>query len=378
MVRYLVIACCALGMSCATTPLPAPATSPAAPPAAEPSSELKPLPSADDLPYLTLEGLVERLQTPEAHYRVEKDDSPSGGCADSLWPLGIPPVDVPRVVVENGQRVVQEWPLPPEQEALLTQAVQQFNSQRYEEAEKLGQQVMETSPGSYLAHGLLGNIALTRGDATAALTHFQEAVRLNPNDAQLRYDLGGALLRLGRRKEAREAMAWALVLAPRDASLRKLLGGLRWAGIELKGDVLVPRGYAYKRGEEMIILYDPLYGPAWMAFGACKALWHADARHREEMTGQAEHYFNSVEDYECVGLTAQAHALQRAKAGKDPVDPTLDRLLDVMRDDMLQEVVLFEAMSRVSPQVTLTLDDERQQRLWQYVLKYVLVPVGEE
>jgi len=372
LVRYLLVTCFLLGLGCASAPKPAPT------PAVAPAPKLRSLPSADDLPYLSPSEIVKRMQGSPVKYRVEPDDSPPGGAADSLWPMGIQPVDLPRVVVEDGRRVVQEWPLEPKMEALMAQAVKHIEAQRLEEAEKISNQVIAECRDCYLAFEHLGEIALARGEPAAALGHYQKALQLNPDDSQLHYGLGRALVRLGRLKEAREALAWALVLGPRDATLRRLLGEFEGVGMVFKGDVLIPRGFAYKRGEEMVVLYDPLYGPAWLAFGACKALWHADAEHRKEMTGHTEHFFNSIEDFECVSAAAHVHETQKAQNVEGPMDPTLDRLLDVMRDGMFSEMVLFETMSRISPQFTLTLDDEGRRRMWQYVLKHVLVPVGAQ
>jgi tetratricopeptide (TPR) repeat protein len=369
MIRSVLIASWVLGVGAPSTPHPAPT------PAAARAPALKPLPSADDLPYLSLEGLVKRTTDSKIPYVVKPDDSPPGGCADSLWPLGIPPVDLPRVVVENGRRVVHEWPLAPEMEALMAQAVKHLEAQRYDEAEKLSRQILAACPDCYLAHEYLGNIALARRDPKTALAHFRRALRLNPDDSRLHSDLGSALMQLGQREAAREALAWALVLAPRDPTLRKQLGALRGVGMEFKGDVIIPRGFAYEKDGEMIILHDPLFGPAWIVFGTCKAVWHADAEHRREMTGRSEHFFNSVEDLECLSLTALAYALQKRPPVQEPLDPTLDRLLDVVKDNMLTELVLFEVMPRIHPQITLTFDDEIRQRLWKYVLKHVLVPV---
>ncbi|HEX8697390.1 MAG TPA: tetratricopeptide repeat protein [Myxococcaceae bacterium] len=369
MVRSLLIVGCVLHLSCASAPRTAPA--------AASTPKLEPLPSADHLPYLSPEQIVERLESSKAKYRVEPDDSPPGGAADALWPLGIEPVDVPQVVVKDGRRVVQRWPLEPKLEALMAQAVEHYEAKRYSEAEKISRQLLAQCPDCYLGFEYLGQIALARGAPSAALEYFRQAARLNPDDSRLHEGMGSALVRLGRLSEAREALAWALVLSPRDPHLRKQLRNLEGVGLVFKGDVLIPRGMAYQKGEDMIILYDPLYGPAWLAFGACKALWHMDPAHRQEMTGKTEHYFNSAEDYECVSAAALVHEAQRAGTVAGPVDSTLDRLLDVIRDDLFSQMVLFETMARIHPQITLTLDDESRKRMWQFVLKHVLVPAFE-
>ncbi|HEY0840244.1 MAG TPA: tetratricopeptide repeat protein, partial [Vulgatibacter sp.] len=55
-----------------------------------------------------------------------------------------------------------------------------------------------------------GNEALSRGDAAAALSHYEEAVRTLPDSGEAWYDKGLALHALGRHEEAAEAFTQAL------------------------------------------------------------------------------------------------------------------------------------------------------------------------
>lgn len=63
------------------------------------------------------------------------------------------------------------------------------------------------------AHHGLGLIA-ARDDLRSAVSHFNQAVRLRPTDADIRNDLGYTLLMAGRLTEARHHLATAVELAP--------------------------------------------------------------------------------------------------------------------------------------------------------------------
>ena len=231
-------------------------------------------------------------------------------------------------------------------------------------------------PDCYLARAYLGDATLFGGDAVGALAHYQKALELNPHDYRLYYFQGSALARLGRMDEAVEAWIGSLVLNPRNPIMREFFQQHRELGLVILDDVLVPRGFTRKQGEEVIIEFDPDYGSAWLAFANCKALWLGEPSHRQEMTGATEHHFSSLEETECLASAAMVHEGQKEQGAEGPTDASLERLMAVIQDGMLTELVLFELAARVHPQYTLTLDDEARRRLREYVIRYVLIPVA--
>jgi tetratricopeptide (TPR) repeat protein len=375
LIRLLLVAGCLLASACASTPRPAPTAAEPAQSAEHPAaSERKAFTGRAS--YLTPAQIMKWLEDSKVQYRVEPKDSPPGGWADQLWPTRIAPLPMPRVVEEGGQRVLREWPINPKAEALMAQAEPHYRASRYSEAAKLYEQALAVCPDCYMARAYLGDATLFGGDAAGALVHYQKAIELNPNDYRLYYFQGSALARLGRMNEAVDAWLWSLVLNPRNPIMRQFFKQHRELGLLILDDVLAPRGYAYKRGEDVIIEFDPDYGSAWMAFANCKALWLGEPSHREEMTGQSEHHFSSVEETECLASAALVHQHQKEQGSEGPMDDSLDRLMSVIQDDMITELVLFELAARIHPQYTLTLDDEQRQRLRQYVLRHVLLSVG--
>jgi len=68
-----------------------------------------------------------------------------------------------------------------------------------------------------LAHRLLGEIALAKGDVPAAVTELEQEVRVNPLDGETYNRLGDAYLRGGQLDRAQQALDRAVLLEP-DAS----------------------------------------------------------------------------------------------------------------------------------------------------------------
>jgi tetratricopeptide (TPR) repeat protein len=318
---------------------------------------------------------MKRLEDSKVQYHLEPRDSPPGGWAEQLWPRRIEPIPVPRVVIEDGHRTLHEWPTHPEAEALIGQAEVHYRARRYAEAAKLYEQAIARCADCYLARAYLGDATLFGGDPEGALAHYKKAAEINPHDYRLYYFQGSALARLGRVEEAIEAWVWSLVLNPRNPVIRQFFRQNQELGLVIRDDVLSPRGFARKQGEEVFVEFDPDYGAAWLAYANCKALWLGEASHRQEMTGSEEHHFTSTEETECLLSAAIVHEGQKAEQ-EERMDPTLERLVEIMRDGMVTELVLFEMAARVYPQYILTLDDEDRQRLRKYVLRYVLLPIG--
>ncbi len=73
-------------------------------------------------------------------------------------------------------------------------------------------------------HRLLGELARERGDYETAFRHFQQAVDLAPDDPVCLGNLAIAAAALGKRRQAEEAVAWALRQAPTQPEAWLLLG----------------------------------------------------------------------------------------------------------------------------------------------------------
>jgi Flp pilus assembly protein TadD len=74
------------------------------------------------------------------------------------------------------------------------------------------------------AHARLGSRLLAKGETAAALLEFQATVALGPaNPAEAHSDVAEALLKLGRKEEARRSAMLALKVAPTYARAQDIL-----------------------------------------------------------------------------------------------------------------------------------------------------------
>lgn len=82
-------------------------------------------------------------------------------------------------------------------------------------------------PGDALSRDTMGCVYARLGDHLAALPHFEEAVRLDPQNINYRYNLATTLNFLGRTVQAEAALEAMIALAPQDARAHHLLSALR-------------------------------------------------------------------------------------------------------------------------------------------------------
>lgn len=98
--------------------------------------------------------------------------------------------------------------------AHLTRGLQAAYGQRHEEALTEYEKALVLEPENPRVHQSLGHAKTRLGRLTEALEHYQEAVRLHPTDSDLHYDLGVVARQLGQADESRHHLRQALELRP--------------------------------------------------------------------------------------------------------------------------------------------------------------------
>jgi predicted Zn-dependent protease len=108
--------------------------------------------------------------------------------------------------------------------AYLITARMLLRHQLLEVAEEAARKAVQLDARLPLAHQLLGEIALARGDASAAIAELQKERTLNPLNGSVYDRLGDAYIRSSQYPEARQALDRAILLEPNTTGPYILLG----------------------------------------------------------------------------------------------------------------------------------------------------------
>jgi predicted Zn-dependent protease len=108
--------------------------------------------------------------------------------------------------------------------AYLITGRQLFRHELVQPASDAAHKALEIDPKLPLAHRLLGEIALAKGELPEAITELQKERDLNPLDGELYNRLGDAYIRSGQYHEAQQALDRAVLLEPNSTGPYILLG----------------------------------------------------------------------------------------------------------------------------------------------------------
>ena len=167
---------------------------------------------------------------------------------------------------------------------LLLLATLTFQQTRtYRDDFTLWQTTVAQNPTAALAHHNLAVLLSQRGDSSAALSHFEQALSLRPNYAHAHANLGDLLLQLGRPADALPHLEQALRLQPNYAAAHNTLGAI-FAALGRPADA--------RTHYETALRLDPLLAAAHRNLGLAIAAEgrHADAiPHFQRATELAPH-----------------------------------------------------------------------------------------
>ncbi len=120
-----------------------------------------------------------------------------------------------------------QYGFPPDSaEAYLLAGRMFFRRELRDEAEAEATKALELNPRLPLAHELLGEIALAKGDLPGAIRELEAERKVNPLDPGLYDRLGDAYLRTSQYTKAQQALNRAVVLEPDSTGPYILLGEL--------------------------------------------------------------------------------------------------------------------------------------------------------
>src|SRR5579875_1626921 len=106
----------------------------------------------------------------------------------------------------------------------LQLAVSYYNSEHYQDAARVLEDLAQRVPGNYQVEELMGLVYSAQGKDREACLHFEKAVRLNPNSAPLRTNLAVSLARLGKNDLAEAEFKKAVETEPGNFSVNHNFG----------------------------------------------------------------------------------------------------------------------------------------------------------
>lgn len=320
---------------------------------------------------------IKMMEKSKVHYVVgttsELKDVGPPGFADLMWPLRSKSLEMPYVRRRaDGGLSLTTYPESADAKAALDEVEPLFRANDFAAATTGYLKVLEKYPDMYRAHLYLGDAYfLGPKDNDKALAEYREAIRLNPFDAVGYAFAGHALIKLRRNDEALDAWVRALTLHPYHETTMKLASQFGQAlGIKPHLDRFRPHALVRREGDNVAIHVDPDYGTHWMSWAICKAVWLGEPGYGKEHGAPEAGEWGSAEDYECMAHLLITYDLDR-KDGKSKEEPELERLRPLLDDHLLDEFVVYEFGSRVTPDAPL-LADPSQLEMEKFVRGYVL------
>jgi tetratricopeptide (TPR) repeat protein len=283
------------------------------------------------------------------------------------------------------------WAVKPEAMNLVLEGEKLFDKKDYAGASEKYKAAIDADPQAVTAYYFYGDTLLFGvDDAESALVQYRKGIALDPTMPSGHFFASTALVKLGRRDEAREEIVQALTYYPGYEAVWKILDHPeRWNAkpiVRHKFDV--PAGYLGAKGSDGIDLY-PGENLKWFGYAACKAAWANEKKFAKKHKSDG---WSNEEEQACVlnqlmgDYNTTEASLEEAKKKNGDAKPTVteaeviaafdpfDRhLWDVAHDHMLEGYIFFEIIGQHCPLAMSLMVDETKEAVEKYVRKYVIV-----
>jgi tetratricopeptide (TPR) repeat protein len=288
------------------------------------------------------------------------------------FPQDGPPGETPYPVItsgDNGSRALTSFAISDTCRKALQDAEPLFQSKEYAKALAIYREASSKEPTCYVLYTMMGDCLLFSGDPQAALASYDKTISRNPDDYHGHWFRASALVELGKMEDARHAYARSLAMSPGNPTIIQAIDVRSGRmGFHASGDLFHPRAMARPEGGGFGIYF--VEESHWWVYGLCKAEWLAEEGHRKDLTGTTEHHWTNTEELECLGALLEKYQMDRGQSKVTP-EPELDRLWEVLKSGYIDAFINYEFGSQVSREFTILLDPGSQERLREFVEKYV-------
>ncbi|MBN2494571.1 MAG: tetratricopeptide repeat protein [Deltaproteobacteria bacterium] len=322
--------------------------------------------------------LMQMLESSDVVYKImplDKLDLKPDQLLDALFPPRFEKIEFPFVERQGGARRLRPFTFDPRAMAALQAAEPLFQKKDYPAAIAGYEKALGFQPDCYLALSHIGDCHLFSGQPGKALGFYERAIAANGFDHRTWYYKGNALNKLGRFAEARQAYIEALARFPRHGNSLDVLQALeKTYGVKVVRDLFAPQAFARREGEAVAVYFDP-GGPAstaWLAYASAKAVWIGEPAHRKARTGAEAEAWSPTQELECLGALISTYADVKA-SGEGVAVRQLDRLLRIAKAGYLGEFILWEAASRIYPDVMQ--EQSSYERMKEFIRRFVVVEV---
>lgn len=291
---------------------------------------------------------------------------------DELYARSAKELTYPEVVVVDGTPELRPFRLAAGAAAAIAQADGLRTAGNCPEAVPLYEQALSIQADAYPAKLGLGLCLLVSGKVAEALESFDQARLDDALDRRVHLARAVALVVLRKEDEARKAMATALALSPRNKEVLGLAKAYAGPlGLTIDDSLFKPLVHIKKvEGGLVIEVGEGPGARAWRRWALCKALWRGDPDYRRRRIGRQDSQPGLDEELECLAVLVNT-----AETDEDtPAD--LARLVRIYRAGRLDDLAVYELLSRIDPHLTLLFTPEQRDRLIEFIETYVLAAKG--
>jgi len=335
--------------------------------------------SAQSMKYLSNAQIFQIMNDSKVSYNVlsisEMDDSLKKLPNSSImFPQYTPLIKLPLVKADDdGKLTLSSFEFKEEAWTFLNKGEEYFGKGDFINAKEFYSKALENDTSFYLAALYLGDCYLHEKDYKTALSYYQKANTINPNDYSTWYFQSTAYRNLGENEKAFDCYIEGLLNKPRHQNIMKALNGFKEKlGLTIDNNEFEPKSLAIKNGENVNIYFSEGGGSEWLAYSNAKAIWLGETTIPGLKESGAKSLWSTTEEKQAIISLLDAYYSAK-ESDKTKNDEYLEKLYKITQDGFLDSFIIYEIGSKVNPNITLVLPKAARDDIRKYIRKYVVI-----